>query len=174
MLRREFVLDATLPPGIYESDIDQIYPQLSAGREQRVLLFDEAFFAYREDADLAWRARNLGWRCLYVPAAVGFHKRVVLPENRATLPPELNLFSVRNRFLLQINNFSLRADLSKIVPGVLIRNALVVAGVIVKERSSLPALKQAALLSRRALERRALLKRRLRSHTHQKERKCHA
>src|SRR5690606_16371095 len=32
--------------------------------------FDEAFFAYREDADVAWRAQLLGWDCLYVPSAL--------------------------------------------------------------------------------------------------------
>jgi len=36
-------------------------------------LFDEDFFAYLEDVDLAWRARLAGWRCLYVPAARVFH-----------------------------------------------------------------------------------------------------
>ena len=32
-------------------------------------LFDEDFFTYHEDTDLAWRARQLGWLCLYVPTA---------------------------------------------------------------------------------------------------------
>ena len=32
--------------------------------------FDADFFAYREDADVAWRAQLLGWRCLYNPLAV--------------------------------------------------------------------------------------------------------
>jgi GT2 family glycosyltransferase len=36
-------------------------------------LFDEDFFAYLEDADLAWRARLAGWKCLYVPTAVAHH-----------------------------------------------------------------------------------------------------
>ena len=31
--------------------------------------FDERFFAYLEDVDLAWRARWLGWTARYVPAA---------------------------------------------------------------------------------------------------------
>jgi len=31
--------------------------------------FDERFFAYLEDADLAWRAGNAGWRAVYVPEA---------------------------------------------------------------------------------------------------------
>jgi len=35
--------------------------------------FDEDFFMYLEDVDLAWRARLRGWRCLYVPDAVVHH-----------------------------------------------------------------------------------------------------
>ena len=31
--------------------------------------FDERFFAYLEDVDLAWRARRLGWKARYVSAA---------------------------------------------------------------------------------------------------------
>lgn len=36
--------------------------------------FDESFFAYLEDVDVAWRARMQGWRSLYVPNAVVFHQ----------------------------------------------------------------------------------------------------
>lgn len=36
-------------------------------------LFDEDFFAYYEDVDLAWRARRAGWNCLYVPQAEVIH-----------------------------------------------------------------------------------------------------
>lgn len=32
-------------------------------------LFDEDFFAYYEDVDLAWRARRAGWRCVYAAEA---------------------------------------------------------------------------------------------------------
>jgi GT2 family glycosyltransferase len=35
--------------------------------------FDESFYAYLEDVDVAWRARMSGWRCLYVPEAVVLH-----------------------------------------------------------------------------------------------------
>jgi len=34
---------------------------------------DPSFFAYLEDADLAWRARGAGWRCVLAPAAVAYH-----------------------------------------------------------------------------------------------------
>jgi GT2 family glycosyltransferase len=36
-------------------------------------LFDEDFFAYHEDVDLAWRARSRGWRCMYNPRATVYH-----------------------------------------------------------------------------------------------------
>ena len=36
--------------------------------------FDESFFAYLEDVDLAWRARLAGWRCLYVAEATVRHE----------------------------------------------------------------------------------------------------
>jgi GT2 family glycosyltransferase len=36
-------------------------------------LFDEDFFAYMEDVDLAWRAQWAGWRCVYVPQAIVYH-----------------------------------------------------------------------------------------------------
>lgn len=39
----------------------------------QVGLFDEAFFAYLEDVDLAWRAQAAGWRALYVPTARVVH-----------------------------------------------------------------------------------------------------
>ena len=35
--------------------------------------FDESFFAFFEDADLAWRAHSHGWRTLYAPEAVVYH-----------------------------------------------------------------------------------------------------
>ena len=35
--------------------------------------FDETFFAFFEDVDVAWRARAQGWRALYAPRAVVYH-----------------------------------------------------------------------------------------------------
>ncbi len=36
--------------------------------------FDESFFCYLEDVDLAWRARLAGWRCVYAPRARALHR----------------------------------------------------------------------------------------------------
>jgi GT2 family glycosyltransferase len=41
---------------------------------EQVGLFDEDYFAYYEDVDLAWRAQRAGWRCLYVPSARVTHR----------------------------------------------------------------------------------------------------
>lgn len=35
---------------------------------------DDDFFLYDEDADLSFRAQLAGWKCMYVPDAVGHHK----------------------------------------------------------------------------------------------------
>jgi GT2 family glycosyltransferase len=35
--------------------------------------FDASFFAFGEDADVAWRARMAGWSALYAPGAVAYH-----------------------------------------------------------------------------------------------------
>lgn len=37
-------------------------------------LLDEDFFYSCEDLDLAWRAQLAGWRCVYAPRAVVYHK----------------------------------------------------------------------------------------------------
>src|SRR5207248_2021885 len=63
--------------------------------------FDEDFFAYREDADVAWRGRLFGWRALVVPDAVAYHVRSVTPERRRELSAIINMHSVKNRFLLR-------------------------------------------------------------------------
>ncbi len=68
--------------------------------------FDEEFFAFREDGDLAWRAQVMGWKCLYTPAAVAWHVRRVTPERRSDLPLVINWHSVKNRFLMRGKNAS--------------------------------------------------------------------
>jgi len=68
--------------------------------------FDPEFFAYREDADVAWRAQLLGWRCLYAPSARGFHVRQARPGKRSRNPDLINMHSVKNRFLMRVKNLT--------------------------------------------------------------------
>lgn len=100
--------------------------------------FDESFFAYREDADLAWRARWLGWSCLYVPQATGWHARRVLPERRALLPAEINMHSFKNRFLLRVKNMDAGTYARNFLP-ITARDLLALGYVLLRERSSLRA-----------------------------------
>lgn len=37
--------------------------------------FDESYFAYKEDVDLAWRLKMYGWEAWYTPDAVAYHYR---------------------------------------------------------------------------------------------------
>ena len=100
--------------------------------------FDSDFFLYREDADLAWRLRNLGWRSLYVPAAVAYHRRRNLPERRRQMTALANRHSVKNRFLLRINNQTGGELVRTFVP-TFARDAVVVGACLTVERTSLPA-----------------------------------
>jgi GT2 family glycosyltransferase len=36
--------------------------------------FEEAFWMYCEDVDLNWRAQMAGWKCIYAPRAVVYHR----------------------------------------------------------------------------------------------------
>ena len=72
--------------------------------------FDERFFAYYEDADLAWRAQLLGWRCVYAPRAVANHDRgwgdTLKKRGRATKSSQGPRLALRNRYLMVVKNDS--------------------------------------------------------------------
>jgi len=100
--------------------------------------FDADFFLYREDADLAWRLSKLGWRSLYVPQAVAYHRRRNLPERRRQMTDLANRHSVKNRFLLRINNQT-RGEMIRTLIPTFARDAVVLGACLTVERSSLPA-----------------------------------
>lgn len=100
--------------------------------------FDSDFFAYREDADVAWRAQLMGWRCLYNPQASGYHVRNVLPGKRRSLPAEINMHSVKNRFLMRIKNMTTDLYRRNWV-AITARDLLVIGACLLYEHSSLKA-----------------------------------
>jgi GT2 family glycosyltransferase len=125
--------------------------------------FDEDFFAYREEADLAWRAQLLGWSCLYVPEAVARHGRRVTPERRGALSAAINYYSVRNRFLLRVKNQTAGHALRFLLP-TLARDLQVIGYVLLREHSSIGALGDVIRLWPRTwAKRRAIMARRRRS-----------
>ena len=100
--------------------------------------FDNDFFIYREDADVAWRAQLFGWKCIYTPNAVAIHVRTVVPGMRRSLPPAVNLHSVKNRWLLRIKNTTPDLYLRFWLP-ITLRDMVVIGGCLLREWSSLPA-----------------------------------
>ncbi len=100
--------------------------------------FDSAFFAYREDADVAWRGQLLGWKCLYTPHAIAYHVRSVLPSNRRSTAGFLNMHSVKNRFLLRLKNMTANLYLRHFLP-ITFRDCVVIGACLLTEFSSLRA-----------------------------------
>lgn len=76
--------------------------------------FDEDFFAYKEDVDLAWRLNIYGWESWYVPEAIAFHKRSFPATGnrnifkniiaRKKIPKKLRYLSLRNQYLMILKN----------------------------------------------------------------------
>jgi GT2 family glycosyltransferase len=66
--------------------------------------FDESFFAYYEDADLAWRAQLQGWRGVYAPRAVAIHDRgwgdTLRKRGRTAKDTTGPRLALRNRYLM--------------------------------------------------------------------------
>jgi GT2 family glycosyltransferase len=151
--RGEYVFGASGAAAFYRRIMLE---DIRSGREY----FDESFFAYREDADLAWRALWMGWKCLYVPEAIAFHERRVLPERRPSLPGVINMHSFKNRFLLRIKNMDAGTYARNFIP-ITFRDAAAIAYVLFGEWSSLPAIPRLIRALPKALrERRALQNRR--------------
>jgi GT2 family glycosyltransferase len=68
-------------------------------------LFDEDFFLYMEDVDLAFRARLAGWKCVYNPSAKVIHEH----GGTAGLGSDISIyFGIRNTFWYIIKNFPIR------------------------------------------------------------------
>ena len=130
-LEYEYVFGATAAAALYRREmVDDI---LIGGE-----FFDEDFFVYREDADVAWRAQLMGWKCLYAPYAKGYHVRNALPGNRRALPPEINMHSVKNRFLLRMKNMTGHLYKRNFL-SITLRDVVVVSCCLLWEHSSLKA-----------------------------------
>ena len=121
--------------------------------------FDDDFFVYREDVDLAWRLRGRGWSARCVPAAQAWHRRRNLPERRREMSRVANLHSVKNRFLLRINNAG-KEHLKATFGRTFARDLVVVGGCLTVERTSFEALRWLATSRERLLAKRDEIQRR--------------
>ncbi len=76
--------------------------------------FDENFFMYKEDVDLAWRMRLAGWKAVYTPKAVAYHGRgsgdsmaknyINIIKERRKINNQAKFLSFKHQRLMQIKN----------------------------------------------------------------------
>jgi GT2 family glycosyltransferase len=76
--------------------------------------FDENFFMYKEDVDLAWRMRLYGWKAIYEPTAIAYHLRgagekavrtpIAIIKGRLKLSKFAKFYSFKNKRLMQVKN----------------------------------------------------------------------
>jgi hypothetical protein len=120
-------------------------------------MFDPRFHTYREDAEIAFRLSARRWDVLYAPAARCEHRRRNLPSRRRQMRPEMNLHSLKNRYLLRVYHQTLFNFLWTL-PVAGARDLQALAWVLLVERSSLPAYAWVWQHRRELLERRRQLR----------------
>jgi GT2 family glycosyltransferase len=101
-------------------------------------LFDEDFFAYHEDTDLCWRARRLGWKILYEPAAVAVHARGWQKPLRSQIDPAIRRHSFKNHYLQMVKNQTTRGFIANL-PWLVTWEVLRLGFVLVRDRAMLGA-----------------------------------
>jgi GT2 family glycosyltransferase len=123
-------------------------------------IFDEDFFIYHEDTDLAWRARNCGYSSLYVPGARATHVRGWKhgQAQRFQIASNIRRHSFKNRYLEMIKNERL-FDFVRHLPFILASEVARFAFALLKDREVLGAYRDAAVCAPRAFrKRRAILR----------------
>ena len=92
--------------------------------------FDEDFFLFMEDVDLAFRARLSGWTCIYVPMArvVHIHGGTAVPESDIAV-----YYGNRNLMWYVVKNFP-KSLLIEYLPWIMGRNVGVIPYYLLKGR----------------------------------------
>jgi GT2 family glycosyltransferase len=105
--------------------------------------FDTDLALWATDVDLAWRARALGWRCAYEPAARGRHVRFYSPSTRGQVAAAHRRLQFRNRLLMIVKNDRPRA-LLRDLPRIALYEVLALGYALLREPALLPGYWQAA------------------------------
>lgn len=77
--------------------------------------FDGDFFAYKEDVDVAWRARLFGWKAYYDAEAVGYHERGWKTSGRSGKSMFIRRISYINRYKTIYKNEPARSFLLTLI-----------------------------------------------------------
>jgi len=126
--------------------------------------FDEAFFAFYEDLDVAWRARRFGWKAAYRHRALGFHFRGGTsrgwdPARRFTAllrrGAEVRYHILKNRYLVILRNDSVGGYVRNL-PFILARDVATLGITVLLSPGVLARLWRTRELFREALRKRRL------------------
>jgi GT2 family glycosyltransferase len=71
---------------------------------EEIGLFDEDFFAYGDDTDIGLKGRLAGWKCLYIPQAVVYHR---YSRSSGSYSPLKAFYVERNRVWIAVKYFPL-------------------------------------------------------------------
>jgi len=77
--------------------------------------FDGDFFAYKEDVDVAWRAKLFGWNAFYDAEAVGYHERGWKTSGRSGKALFIRRISYINRYKMLYKNEPARTLLPTLI-----------------------------------------------------------
>ena len=93
--------------GQYDRIEEVFFPSGAAALYRKAMLdeiglLDENFFAYGEDADIGIRGRLAGWKCIYVPRAVVYHR---YSGSTCAYSPLKAFLVERNRIWVALKNF---------------------------------------------------------------------
>jgi len=105
-------------------------------------VLDEVLGLWASDADLAWRARLLGWRCVYEPHAVARHVRTYSPSKRSQVAEEHRRLQFRNRYLMWFKNET-RGGLLRDLPAIAGYELAALGHVLLRERHLLAGYREA-------------------------------
>ncbi|WP_424766482.1 glycosyltransferase family 2 protein [Paenibacillus sp. sgz302251] len=95
--------------------------------------FDEQFFAYKEDVDVAWRAKRLGWTSFYVASAFAVHHRGWKKGGRRAVPLFVRRHSYQNRFFTLIKNEAIGWHSLLTLPIIIGTEAAKIAYIVMRE-----------------------------------------
>lgn len=112
------------PAGLFEKDMGKYKKRpidlacagsmmVKASVLEEAGFFDEDYFIYHEDTDLSWRIRLAGYKILFAPDSVVYHKYSASFENK-----EKYYLLERNRLLTLLKNYSLKS-LILVSPGII-------------------------------------------------------
>jgi GT2 family glycosyltransferase len=142
-------------------------------------VLDEDFFLYKEDVDLAWRLRLLGWVAWYQPQALGWHGRgsggtgattmLDIARTNRRVSSRVRRLSWRNQRLMQIKNEDL-LDYLRDLPWIWRREVLSLFFMLANDPRDLAAVPDLVRMAPTAWRKRQILRTRIRDLGHEASR----